>query len=313
VSGGSNRADASAPASKRAKLGAHAPGQKSGRRLLLLPTVLLLLVFSIFPLVASVALGFGSWDIGMENPYSFRGLANFARLVGDSRYFTSLVNTLVYAGGSVALQFGIGLALAWMLYQRPPGHSFYRVLFLMPMMLTPVAVAYMWRLIFEHRIGAINFFLSTFGLEPIPWLTERATALLAIVVVETWQWTPFVFVFMYAALENLPRDVIDAAVVDGASRWQTFRHVVFPLLRPIAIAILLLRMVESLKIMDTVYVMTGGGPGNSTESLTLYAYRAGLQFFDLGSAAAIALTLLVGVLILALPLVLRLTKEAETV
>jgi multiple sugar transport system permease protein len=213
----------------------------------------------------------------------------------------------------VALQFGIGLALAWMLYLRPPGHGFYRVLFLMPMMLTPVAVGYMWRLIFEHRIGAINFFLRTFGLEPIPWLTERATALLAIVIVETWQWTPFVFVFIYAALENLPRDVIDAAIVDGASRWQTFRHVVFPLLRPIAIAILLLRMVESLKIMDTVYVMTGGGPGNSTESLTLYAYRAGLQFFDLGSAAAIALTLLVGVLILALPLVLRLTKEAETV
>lgn len=307
----SNRADAAV--GERAKPGAHAPSQKSGRRLLLLPTVLLLLVFSIFPLVASVALGFGSWDIGMDNPYSFRGLENFARLVGDSRYFTSLVNTLVYAVGSVALQFGIGLALAWMLYLRPPGHGFYRVLFLMPMMLTPVAVGYMWRLIFEHRIGAINFFLRTFGLEPIPWLTERATALLAIVIVETWQWTPFVFVFMYAALENLPRDVIDAAIVDGASRWQTFRHVVFPLLRPIAIAILLLRMVESLKIMDTVYVMTGGGPGNSTESLTLYAYRAGLQFFDLGSAAAIALTLLVGVLILALPLVLRLTKEAETV
>lgn len=283
------------------------------RRSFLLPSVLLLLTLSIFPLVFSLALSVGSWVIGREEPYQFLGATNFTRLFTDARYLDSLINTLIYAGGSVVLQFGLGLGLAWLLFLKPPGSRIYRLLFLMPMMLTPVAVAYMWRLMFEQRIGVINYALDLVGIEPISWLTQRATALTAVVAVETWQWTPFIFVFLYAAMENLPQEVSDAARVDGANRWQILRHVITPMIAPIAIAIVLLRAVEALKVMDSVYVMTGGGPGNSTESVTLYAYRAGLQFFDLGYAAAMALTLFIGALLLTLPAVFLLKKERELV
>lgn len=286
-------------------------GSKVQRRAFLLPAVILLLVLSIFPFLATIALSFGTWEMGREGAYGFRGLENFARLISDARYLTSLINTVILVGGSVALQFVLGLALAWMVYQRPPGHRFYRVLFLLPMMLTPVAVAYMWRLIFESRIGALNFFLGAVGIEAVPWLTQRTTALFAVIVVETWIWTPFVFVFLYAALENIERDALDAAIVDGANSWQVFRYVIFPTILPVAVAVLLLRSVEALKIIDTVYVMTGGGPGNSTESVTLYAYRTGLQFFDLGYAAAIAVTLFIGVIAVALPIVIRMSRRAE--
>lgn len=283
------------------------------RRSFLLPSVLLLLTLSIFPFVFSIALSVGSWVIGREEPYQFLGTSNFSRLFTDGRYLDSFLNTLVYAGGSVVLQFGLGFGLAWLLFLRPPGHRIYRLLFLMPMMLTPVAVAYMWRLMFEQRIGVINFSLDLISIEPISWLTQRATALIAVVAVETWQWTPFIFIFLYAALENLPREVIDAARVDGANRWQVLRHIIAPMIAPIAIAIVLLRSLEALKVMDTVYVMTGGGPGNSTESVTLYAYRTGLQFFDLGYAAAMALTLFVGAVLLALPAVFLMRRQSELI
>jgi multiple sugar transport system permease protein len=179
------------------------------------------------------------------------------------------------------------------------------------MMLTPVAVGYMWRLMFQSRIGAVNHFLGALGVDPGGWLTDRWTAMSVIIVAEVWQWTPFMFVFLYAALVNLPRDPMEAALVDGASTRQTFRRVILPMLAPISIALLMLRSVEALKIMDTVYIITHGGPGNDTESLPLYAYNAGLQYFNLGYSAAIAVTLLVVVILAALPIIIFVKKDVE--
>lgn len=286
---------------------------KAVRRLFLLPAVLLILALSIFPLIFSLALSFGSWDAQVGAAYQWEGLANYARLVRDSRYLTSFVNTGLYVGASVSLQFALGLGLAWLLYQQPPGRRFFQIAFLLPMMLAPVAVGYMWKLLFQTRIGPINFALSGLGFELITWLSQRSTALVALIVVETWQWTPFIFLFLYAAFRSLPRDPIEAALVDGAGPWQVFRHIMLPMIRPIAIAVVLLRAVETWKIIDTVFVMTGGGPGDSTQSLTLYAYRVGLRFFDLGYASAIAYTILIGVVVLALPIILFVKKDAEII
>jgi multiple sugar transport system permease protein len=285
------------------------PGSALARRGLLLPAVVFLLLMSLFPLIFSLGLAFGDWDMGRGVGYEWQGIANFERLIGDSRYRTAAVNTVIYVTLSVALQYAIGLALAWGLYRRPPGHQVMRVLFILPMMLTPVAVGYMWRLMFQSRIGAVNYFLDVFGIEPIGWLTQRWSAMSVIVVAEVWQWTPFMFLFLYAGLLNLPRDPMEAALVDGAGPWQVFRHVVLPMLVPISVAVLLLRAVEALKILDTVYVITHGGPGNSTESLTLYAYNAGFQYFNLGYSSAIAFTLLVAVIVIALPIVIFFSRK----
>lgn len=284
---------------------------KLAGRSLLLPAVLLLLALSLFPLLFSLALSFGDWSLGRGVAYDWRGLANYSRLLGDSRYQTAALNTAVYVVVAVTAQYTIGLALAWLLYLKPPGGRVFQVLFILPMMLAPVAVGYMWRLMFQSRIGAINYFLGALGIEPVSWLTSRRTAMLVIILAETWQWTPFVFLFLYAALLNIPQQPIEAALVDGASALQVLRHIVLPMLTPISIAVVMLRVVESLKILDTVYVISHGGPGNTTESLTFYAYNTGLRYFDLGYASAIAFTLLVVVVALAVPIVIFVKKDVE--
>jgi multiple sugar transport system permease protein len=287
-------------------------GAKLARRTLLLPAVLFILALSLFPLLFSVALSFGQWDIGgAEGAYTWRGFSNYQLLAADGRYHTALFNTLIYVLIGVSAQFVLGMGVAWLLYHRPPGHRFFQVSFLLPMMLAPVAVGYMWRLMFQQRIGVVNALLESIGLDSVAWLSQAHTAMAAVLIAETWQWTPFVFLFLYAALLNVPTEPIEAARVDGASAWQVFRHIVFPMIRPMVFAVLILRGVESMKIMDTVYVMTRGGPGNSTESLTLYAYRIAMRFFETGYASAVAFTLLLLVLLTVVPIVMFLKRDVE--
>lgn len=281
------------------------------RRSLLLPAVLILLGLSIFPLLFSLALSFGDWALGRDIPYEFEGVSNYAALFADSRYRTAMFNTVLYVVITVAVQYFLGLALAWGLYLRPPGGKLFRVLFILPMMLAPVAVGYMWRLMFQSRIGAINFFLGALGIDPVSWMASRWTAMSVVMLTEIWQWTPFMFLFLYAGLLNVPDSPIEAALVDGANRLQVLRHVVMPMLMPISIALIMLRSVEALKILDTVYVITHGGPGNTTESVTFYAYNVGLQYFNLGYAAAIAYTLLVIVVAIAVPIVIFVKRDVE--
>ena len=280
-------------------------------RSLLLPAVIILLALSIFPLLFSLALSFGDWSLGRGVAYEWRGLSNYVALFGDSRFRMAATNTGVYVVISVAVQYVLGVGLAWLLWLKPPGGRVFQVLFILPMMLAPVAVGYMWRLMFQSRIGAVNHFLGLLGIDPVLWLSSRPTAMFVILLTEIWQWTPFIFLFIYAALLNVPRDRVEAALVDGATGWQVFRHIVFPMLLPVSIAVIMLRTVEALKILDTVFVITQGGPGNSTESLTLYAYNAGLQYFNLGFASAISFTLLVAVVAVAIPIVIFVKKDVE--
>jgi multiple sugar transport system permease protein len=275
-------------------------GSRLAARSLLLPAVVILLALSIFPLLFSLALSFGDWSLGRGAAYEWRGLDNYVALFADSRFRLAATNTVIYVAVSVTLQYVLGLGLAWLLWLRPPGGRLFQVLFILPMMLAPVAVGYMWRLMFQSRIGAVNYFLGLLGNDPVLLLSSRRTAMAVITLTEIWQWTPFIFLFLYAALLNVPRNPVEAALVDGASGWQVFRHIVFPMLVPVSIAVIMLRTVEALKILDTVFVITQGGPGNSTESITLYAYNAGLQYFNLGFASSIAFTLLVAVVAIAI-------------
>ncbi len=281
------------------------------RRTLLLPAVVILLGLSIFPLLFSLALSFGDWGLGRGVPYEWRGLSNYAALLADGRYRNAAFNTVLYVVITVSVQYILGLALAWGLFLRPPGGRIFRVFFIFPMMLAPVAVGYMWRLMFQSRIGAANFFLAALGFEPVRWLSARWFAMSVVMMAEIWQWTPFMFLFLYAALMNVPTSPIDAALVDGASGFQVFRHIVLPMLMPISIAVIMLRAVEAVKILDTVYVITHGGPGNTTESLTMYGYNVGLQYFNLGYAAAIAYTLLLVVVAIAVPVIIFIKKEVS--
>ena len=203
----------------------------------------------------------------------------------------TLVVTLVYVFVGVALQYLLGLLLAILAVQQLPGRRFFRVVFLLPMMITPVGVAYLFRMLTDTSKGPLYPIWSAVGLADTSWVTSPWGARIAVMIGDLWQWTPFLFIVLLAALESQPIEPIEAAVVDGASRWQIFRRITFPALLPVTTTIVLIRMIEAFKIVDLPNILTNGGPGTATESLTLHAYTI-WRALDFGGSAAVAYLLL---------------------
>jgi multiple sugar transport system permease protein len=267
----------------------------------LLPTVILILALSIFPLVFSFALAFVSWDLSrLEGGVRFIGLQNFLTLVSDTRFWNTTRVTVLFVVGAVALEYVLGLGVALLLSQEIRFRRFFRVAFLMPMMLTPAAVGYLGRMLFNESQGPINDIIRRLGGPTVPWTSDASLALPSLILVDAWEWTPFVMIVLLAGLQSLPTDVFEAARVDGASSWQVFRWVTFPLLAPVSVTAVLIRALEAFKLFDIVAVMTGGGPGTATETVTWYAYIVGMANGNLGYASAIAYSLLVMVTIFSL-------------
>jgi multiple sugar transport system permease protein len=261
----------------------------------LAPGILLVLVLSIFPLVMSLGLTFVYWD--MANPLSgirWAGLQHWRRLFTDEHFFIVLRNTILYVLIGIPAQYGLGLLLARALDRQIRARRFLRVFFLVPMMMSPVVIAFIvGRVMFNEAVGPINAALQAAGLSPVPWLTDSFMAFLTVLIVDTWQWTPFFMLVLLAGLSALPLEVEEAAKLDTTSDRQVFWRVVFPMLAPWSITAILIRAIEMLKIVDVIVVLTNGGPGIATESLTLYAYRTGVVNFNLGYAAALSFTLLI--------------------
>lgn len=200
--------------------------------------------------------------------------------------------TLFYVFVGIIVQYTLGLGLAYLCAQHLPGRQFFRVVFLLPMMITPVGVAYMFRMITDTTVGPLYPLWAALGLQNYSWINDAWSARAAILIVDIWQWTPFMFIVLLAALESLPTEPIEAAVVDGAGGWDIFREITFPALLPVTTTLVLIRMIEAFKIVDLPNTMTGGGPGTATQSMTLeglYIWRA----LDIGGSAAIAYLLLI--------------------
>ena len=280
-------------------------------RLFLSPTVVILLLLTIFPFLFSLALAFGDVSFTGGLRISLVGLRNWARLFDDARFWSAFGVTIQIALIAVTVQYLLGLGLALLLNRKLRGRSFFRVTFLIPMMLTPIAVGYMWRMQFDLARGPFNDLLQRLGLSGVGWLTNPQMAIYSVILTDIWQWTPFMFLILSAGLQGIPRDYIDSAKVDGASGWKLFRHVLFPLLAPASIAAILLRAVESFKIIDIIYIMTGGGPGLRTESMTLFGYSIGFRAFDLAYGSTISFSLFVAVLLSSLVFVLLTRKFRE--
>ncbi len=204
----------------------------------------------------------------------------------------TLVVTLVYVAVDVSVQYLLGLGLALLVVQHLPGRRFFRVVFLLPMMITPVGVAYLFRMLVDTSKGPLYPLWAHFGLTDISWVTNPWGARLAVMVGDVWQWTPFIFIVLLAAIETLPHELVEAAVVDGANRWQVFWRITFPQILPATITVVLIRIIEGFKIVDLPNVLTNGGPGTATESLTLHAYTI-WRALDIGGSAAVAYMLLI--------------------
>src|SRR3989475_1475820 len=204
----------------------------------------------------------------------------------------TLVVTLVYVFVGVALQYLLGLLLAILAVQQLPGRRFFRVVFLLPMMITPAGVAYLFRMLTDTSKGPLYPLWAHFGLTDVSWVTNPWGARLAVMIGDVWQWTPFIFIVLLASIESLPHELVEAAVVDGANRWQVFWRITFPQILPATITVVLIRIIEGFKIVDLPNVLTNGGPGTATESLTLHAYTI-WRALDIGGSAAVAYMLLI--------------------
>ena len=286
-------------------------GKKAGRAFLL-PTVVFLLVLTIFPFIFSLSLTFGKASLVGGLKIHFAGLRNWARLFQDERFWNALSNTFFIVALAVAIEYALGLGLAILLNREIKGRAFFRVLFLVPMMLAPIAVGYMWRMLFNATRGPINHVLLLLGLPAVEWLTSTEVVKYSVILADVWQWTPLMLLILLAGLASIPREFVEAAKMDGASGWQLFRHVVFPLLAPASIAAVLLRTIEALKIIDKIYIMSGGGPGISSETMTVFGYSLGMRAFDLAYGSTIAFSLFITVLVISI-IFFSMTKRFQEV
>ncbi len=278
--------------------------------LFLAPAMLLLLAFTVFPLFYIVRLSLYRMTPGGE---TFAGAANFLRLFRDSFFYESVWHTLLFAGGALLLELGLGLALALLLDSQIRARGLWRSLFLLPMILPPVVVGVIWRLIYNPNFGVLNGALQLLGVDTtrLTWLADPSVALLSIILVDVWEWTPFVFLILLAGLQAIPEEPYEAARMDGSSGWQTFRHITLPLLRPAILVAVLLRTMDLLRIFDQVFILTQGGPGGATETISLYIYKTAFRFFDFGYAAAMSLALLLVTVVLSQIYIRLLRRRGE--
>lgn len=262
------------------------------RFLLLAPAVLVLAALTAFPTFYMFTVSLQRFNPQNPAASEFIGLGNFVRLLGDDNFHNAFVNTLLFVGIAVTVEFGLGLGFALLVDRYLRRLSAIRTILLVPMLLPPIAVAITWKLMYQPQFGVINDVLQRLGIEPLLWASGAETAMLSIVLVDIWEWTPFVFLMVLAGLAGLPEEPYEAAELDGASAWQKFRDLTWPFLRPVITVTILFRVMDAFRLFDQVYILTQGGPAAVTETLSFYIYKVAFRFFDIGYAAAISLFML---------------------
>jgi multiple sugar transport system permease protein len=268
------------------------------RRTFLLPAAVVIVVLTTFPFIFALILTFTNMRLLASSGLRFVGFENWGRLFSDSNFHIVLRNTLVFVIAGVTLQYLLGLGLALLLNEDIRGRRFFRISLLLPMMMSPVAVSYViGKMLFSESFGPINDILSMLGLPLFTWTLSSAKSMAVLIIIDTWQWTPFFILVLLAGLQSISPELYEAARVDGASPRQMFLRITFPLLLPLSITAILIRGLEAFKVLDIVRVVTGGGPGNSTESVTLFAYDIGLKGGDIAYASTVAYALLITVII----------------
>jgi len=266
-------------------------------KLLVLPTVLLLVLIVVFPMLFSITVALTGYDIRIPE-HSFVGLGNFINIFKQAEFYNATYVTGTMIIVELILELIIGFILALLLLQLPRVRQLFQPILLIPTMVTPVVIGYVGRLIFEGRSGPINYFLNILGYESLQWHASPKQALITILILRIWQWTPFVMAVILSGLLSLPAEPYDGAKVDGANSWQIFIYLTLPLLKPIIMLVIIMRALETLQAFDIIYVLTMGGPGSRTTTFSLLTYLLGFRYWDIGQAAAAAWIIMVPLSIL---------------
>jgi multiple sugar transport system permease protein len=271
----------------------------------LLPAALWVLGFTIFPLLYGLRLSLFNVKIG--NPDEFLGFGNYLHFFNDRYARNSVMVTLIFVVTGVSVEMVLGMIFALLFNRKMPVRGILRTIMTMPLFATPIAVGFLFFTIFYEEGGLIN---GLFHLK-IPWLSTPYWALVSIILVDIWQWTPFCFLIFLAALQGIPNDYYEAAQLETKSPWSVFRFVTLPIIQPTIILVLLLRITESFKVFDIPFTLTTGGPGVATQVLTMYAYRVGMRFFNFGYSSAISFIMFIIIMTLIMTLFRRIRQTYQ--
>jgi len=276
--------------------------------LLSLPSIILVLVIAIYPILFAFAMSMTNRRLNASE-YHFVWFANYLDMFTSSASWAALWRTNKYTGITVSIEMFLGFALALLLNQALRGRTFFRIVLLIPLMLPPASGALMWKSLLDPSTGWINYALSQIGIMAPAWLGSAQTALFSVSLIDVYHFTPFVTLILLAALQSVPRLQYEVAEVDGASRWQVFRMVTLPQIRPTIFLVLLFRLVWSLNSYDVIQVATNGGPGEITTTLAFEAVQAGFRYYAFGLSAAYCIFLFFIILIISKNLFGRVSRE----
>jgi multiple sugar transport system permease protein len=257
-----------------------------------LPATVVVFVLMVFPVFYTGYMSLHSWFASSLTVPEFIGLQNFERaFTQDERFRNAIWLTVYFTLLATALQLLLGVSLALLLNRPFRGKGFFRSIFLMPMVATPVAIALVWMMMYNPTLGVMNYLVGLIGLGPYKWVSDLRFVIPALAVVDTWEWTPLITLITLAGLATLPLEPYESALIDGATPAQMFWRITLPLLRPTIVVALLFRSIDCLKTFDIIYVMTAGGPGFASETLNVYTFQVGLFYFHIGYASSLLVIL----------------------
>jgi len=261
--------------------------------LLIAPAAIIISIILIYPTFFNIIISVRewSWSSPASAPKLFVGLNNFITLFNEARFWNALKVSILLLAIGITLQYVLGLCLALLMNEQVKGLKFFRTIFILPMILAPIVVGIQWRYLLSGNFGVVNYILTRLSISPPSWLSDPHLTLGVVAVVDTWMYLPFVALILLAGLQQISKEIYEAAEVDGANAWARFRYITFPALFPATITVLLMRGTEIFRAFDVVYVMTGGGPGRSTEVLGMMLYKTAFSEGNLGMAAALALVI----------------------
>jgi multiple sugar transport system permease protein len=273
--------------------------------LMVWPAVLTILLIGLFPIIYTLVISVQNLTM-MDEDTSFQGLMHYSALLDDGRFWESIGHTLLFLVIALPAELLIGLALAYLFLDRMPGRQIFVALLVMPIVISPIIAGATWRLMFDNRFGPVNQILGWFAGEPVTilWTVDPVFVYPAILIAEIWQWTPFMFLLLLAALSNVDKSQLEAAEIDGAGFWRAFRLVVLPSIWPVMAIAVLIRGLDLFRLFDVVWALTRGGPGTRTETFSIYAYIQGFKQFESSYTAAMAFVVIV-ILSLTVTLALR--------
>lgn len=265
--------------------------EKYFRFIILAPALVIVVLLTIYPVISIVYTSLHQYHY-IQGTKNYVGFKNFIRLVNDKFFLISLRNTFEFAVLSTFSELLVGLGLALLFKDRFFGRRYLLPIVIIPMLLSTMVVCATWRILYHYNYGLINYIIRTLGLGEVEWLTNKSIVMESIVLVEIWQWAPLSFLILLAGLQSIPDELYEAARVDGAAGIRILWHITLPLLKPQVLLVVLLRSIDTFKLFDKVYALTGGGPGNATETISYYIYREGFTYFHLGRASAASVIML---------------------